>query len=176
MIKIKQAGLCAGILFMAISTATVWAQTGSATLTATTEGSDFQGSGNFSDTPKGLRVEIQVSGASPGPHGVHVHQFGLCGDKGQAAGGHFNPAHSAHGLMPRDGLLGAHPGDLGNIEIGPDGNGLLAALLPGVSLSDDVYGVAGRALIVHERADDFSQPVGNAGGRIGCGAILIGGP
>jgi Cu-Zn family superoxide dismutase len=29
----------------------------------------------------------------------------------------------------------------------------------------------GRAIIVHEKADDGGQPVGNAGGRIGCGVI-----
>ncbi|NET38022.1 MAG: superoxide dismutase family protein [Cyanothece sp. SIO1E1] len=27
------------------------------------------------------------------------------------------------------------------------------------------------AIIVHADPDDFSQPVGNAGARIGCGAI-----
>jgi Cu-Zn family superoxide dismutase len=33
--------------------------------------------------------------------------------------------------------------------------------------------VAGRAVVVHEQEDDFSQPVGNAGGRIACGPIVI---
>ena len=31
--------------------------------------------------------------------------------------------------------------------------------------------MSGRAVIIHEKADDFSQPAGNAGGRIACGLI-----
>jgi len=31
--------------------------------------------------------------------------------------------------------------------------------------------VLGKSVIVHEKTDDFSQPTGNAGGRIGCGII-----
>ncbi|MBI3323135.1 MAG: superoxide dismutase family protein, partial [Candidatus Omnitrophica bacterium] len=31
----------------------------------------------------------------------------------------------------------------------------------------------GRSLILHEKVDDFGQPLGNAGGRIGCGVIRI---
>jgi Cu-Zn family superoxide dismutase len=26
---------------------------------------------------------------------------------------------------------------------------------------------------VHEKADDFGQPTGNAGGRVGCGVIAV---
>jgi Cu-Zn family superoxide dismutase len=33
--------------------------------------------------------------------------------------------------------------------------------------------VGGRAIILHEKMDDFSQPTGNAGGRIGCGTIIV---
>jgi len=31
-------------------------------------------------------------------------------------------------------------------------------------------------VILHEKVDDFSQPVGNAGGRIACGSIVLTGP
>ncbi|MGZ6142055.1 MAG: superoxide dismutase family protein, partial [Myxococcales bacterium] len=34
-------------------------------------------------------------------------------------------------------------------------------------------GVVGRAIVVHERADDLkTDPAGNSGARIGCGVIL----
>ena len=33
------------------------------------------------------------------------------------------------------------------------------------------YGVLGRALVVHEKPDDFGQPTGNAGARLACGLI-----
>jgi hypothetical protein len=28
-------------------------------------------------------------------------------------------------------------------------------------------------VVLHEKADDFGQPTGNAGGRIGCGTIQL---
>ena len=31
--------------------------------------------------------------------------------------------------------------------------------------------VVGRGIVVHAKVDDWSQPTGNAGGRIGCGVI-----
>jgi len=52
-------------------------------------------------------------------------------------------------------------------------------LLPGGWAATNPYGgpyaVAGRAVIVHANPDDFSQPSGNAGGRIACGVITPGG-
>ena len=61
----------------------------------------------------------------------------------------------------------AHSGDMGNIDIAEDGTGKLELTLPEVSLND----ISGLAVILHEKVDDFGQPTGNAGGRIGCGII-----
>ena len=36
--------------------------------------------------------------------------------------------------------------------------------------------ILGRAVIVHEKVDDWSQPVGNAGGRVACGVIGVAKP
>lgn len=149
------------------------AETGQAAIQATSEGSSVTGAATLTDTPGGLTVEVQVSDVSPGKHGLHIHEYGECGDGGKAAGGHYNPSGVAHGFLPTDGVQQAHPGDLGNIEVGSDGTGTLALVLPGVSLSGGAYSVAGRAIVLHELVDDFGQPTGNAGGRIGCGTILI---
>jgi Cu-Zn family superoxide dismutase len=35
------------------------------------------------------------------------------------------------------------------------------------------YAIGDRAFILHADPDDFGQPTGNAGGRIGCGTIQI---
>ena len=64
---------------------------------------------------------------------------------------------------------------MGNIAAGSDGKASLEIVLPKVTLSAGKMSVAGRAVIVHEKSDDFSQPTGNAGGRIACGAILFSG-
>lgn len=149
------------------------AATGRAELQGTEEHSTVSGSVVLTEMPEGLQIWVQVVGAPAGTHAIHIHQYGTCDEAGNAAGGHFNPDKTAHGFLPSDGLSKAHPGDMGNVEVGPDGRGTLNLLLPGVSLSGGPYAVAGRAVVLHEQADDFGQPTGNAGGRIGCGAILM---
>jgi Cu-Zn family superoxide dismutase len=67
----------------------------------------------------------------------------------------------------------AHAGDMGNIEIGENGSGTLIVFMPGLSLSQGEANVTGKAVILHEQEDDFGQPTGNAGGRIGCGVITL---
>ena len=149
------------------------AETGRAELRGTAEGSAISGSAVFTETPEGLQVSVHVTAAPAGKHAIHIHQYGGCGETGNAAGGHFNPDNVAHGFLPKDGLTAAHPGDLGNLEVGEDGDGRLSLLLPGVSMTGGKYAVSGRAVVLHEKPDDFGQPTGNAGGRIGCGPILM---
>ena len=149
------------------------AESGNADLSATQLGSAVLGAATLTDTPSGLHVVVQVANVRPGTHGLHIHQYGSCGNEGKAAGGHYNPSRVKHGFLPQDGFRGAHAGDLGNIEVGADGTGTLDLTLKDLRLSGGKYSVGGRAIILHETVDDFSQPVGNAGGRIGCGPIVI---
>jgi Cu-Zn family superoxide dismutase len=46
----------------------------------------------------------------------------------------------------------------------------------GISVQREKNPIIGRAVIVHAKPDDGSQPVGNAGGRIGCGVIGVANP
>lgn len=121
----------------------------------------------FKETEAGLLVSVNLQNAPPGKHGFHIHEKGDCSDEGKAAGSHYNPHGVTHGFLPTDGLQKAHEGDMGNITVDPDGTGKLDLTLTGVHLSD----VSGLAVILHEKEDDFGQPTGNAGGRIGCGII-----
>ena len=59
------------------------------------------------------------------------------------------------------------------VTIDADGSGSLEVELDGMNLSSSSYAVAGRAFILHAKPDDFGQPTGNAGARIGCGSIVI---
>ena len=165
-------GVCAGIV-MGLFSSGAFAETGKAVIQATADGSSVRGTAVLADTPAGLQVSVSVTGVAPGKHAIHIHQYGTCDDHGSAAGSHFNPSNVTHGFLPTDGLAKAHPGDLGNLEVGPDGSGTLSLTLPGVSLTGSKYSVAGRAIVLHEKVDDFGQPTGNAGSRIGCGAIVI---
>lgn len=143
-----------------------------AAIAGTDPASKLSGAAAFTKIAGGVRVDIQVSGAPAGTHAIHIHEHGQCGDSGKAAGGHFNPANVKHGFLPKDGPANAHAGDMGNIAIDKSGRGALTIELPGLTLDQGPLGIAGRSVVLHEKLDDFGQPTGNAGGRIGCGVIL----
>ena len=54
--------------------------------------------------PEGVKIRVVVTGATPGLHGIHIHENGDCSDAGNAAGGHFNPDKVQHGDILKDGL------------------------------------------------------------------------
>jgi Cu-Zn family superoxide dismutase len=130
-------------------------------------GSKLTGTVTLSEESTGLRVAIALAGVSPGDHGAHVHETPDCGaPDAKSAGGHYNPDSHAHGLPS-----GAqhHIGDLGNIGVGKDGKGTLEITIADANLkAGDPHSFLGRSIIIHEKKDDGGQPVGNAGGRIGC--------
>ncbi|MBI4394688.1 MAG: superoxide dismutase family protein [Candidatus Omnitrophica bacterium] len=144
-----------------------------AVIQGTEENSTLVGAVLFEDTDEGLKIEADISEAPPGTHGIHIHETGSCEDKGNAAGGHYNPEGVKHGFLLTEGFEGAHAGDLGNIQISEEGTGNLYLVVPGLTIKDGTHNVEGRAVILHEKQDDFGQPTGNAGGRIGCGVIKI---
>lgn len=119
-------------------------------------------------TKEGLKITGELSFLPPGEHGFHIHEFGDCSDSGKNAGAHYNPKDKPHGHALKDPKK-SHPGDMGNITATPGGKSTVAVTLPKLELKN----VAGRAVVVHEKADDFSQPAGNAGARIACGAIVL---
>jgi Cu-Zn family superoxide dismutase len=118
-----------------------------------------------------VRVEAEITGLMPGEHGIHIHEWGDCtSPDGESAGSHFNPDKVEHGAP---GSVTHHPGDFGNLDADADGHARLDLVMDTAhfSLSGGRYDVAGRAIIVHEKPDDFSQPTGNAGARLACGVI-----
>ncbi|HEY9711200.1 MAG TPA: superoxide dismutase family protein [Oculatellaceae cyanobacterium] len=146
-----------------------------AAIKSTSDPSKVIGEVSFSNTSGGMLVEAKINDAPPGKHGFHIHEVGNCGDKGNAAKGHFNPDKVKHGFVPKDGFKNAHAGDLGNITISSDGKGTLSETVPGLTLSGSKYAINSLSVILHEKVDDFGQPLGNAGGRIGCGIITTNG-
>ena len=137
-------------------------------------GSRLEGTASFESMgERWISLRIEVRNVAPGLHAVHIHEHGDCSDpKAAGAGGHWNPANRKHGQWGRpDGEF--HLGDIGNIEVGPDGTGVL-------TMTTDLWAIGGggatdilgRSIIVHARPDDFTtQPTGDAGDRIGCGPI-----
>lgn len=147
-------------------------EVGVARIQGTAEGSPITGTARFEDVQSGLKVTVTLTGVPGTTHALHIHEFGDCSDAGKAAGSHYNPKGAPHGHALKDAKK-AHPGDLGNVTA-QDGKVTFEAVLPKASLKGKVA-VAGRSIVLHEKEDDFSQPVGNAGGRIACGVIAIAG-
>ena len=141
---------------------------------ASKSGSSVVGEAVFTANDDAVSLVIEIANVSPGPHAVHIHKTGdCCSDDAKSAGGHWNPTNESHGKW---GAPPFHSGDIGNIDVGPDGTGRLELTAEGrwsIGGSPETN-VLGKAIIVHAGADDFkSQPSGNAGKRIGCGVIAL---
>jgi superoxide dismutase, Cu-Zn family len=138
-----------------------------------TAGNKVSGSATFTQSGDSVKVVADITGLTPGKHGFHVHEFGDCSSSdGKSAGDHFNPAHKQHGAPA---VSDRHAGDLGNIEADASGKAHLEWSDKVMKLSGS-DSIVGHAVIVHEKADDFSQPTGNAGGRLACGVIGVAKP
>jgi Cu-Zn family superoxide dismutase len=138
-----------------------------------TAGNNVTGLVTFTKSGDAIKVVADITGLTPGKHGFHVHAFGDCSSSdGSSAGGHFDPTHKQHGAPDAS---ERHAGDLGNIEADASGKAHLEWNDKVMKLSG-ADSIVGHAVIVHEKADDFSQPTGNAGGRLACGVIGVAKP
>jgi len=129
----------------------------------------------LTETPNGIliRLDLQAnpSGIAPGEHALHIHDVGQCVPPFTLAGAHFNPAGKKHGFLEAQ---GRHTGDLPNIHVPAN-----AALTVEFLFTQEPNGekrrlldADGFALVIHQSADDYrTDPAGNSGDRIACGAV-----
>lgn len=138
-----------------------------------TTGSNTTGSVQFTQLAGKVLVQGEVRGLKPNAqHGFHVHEKGDCssGD-GMSAGGHFNPTAQPHG---RHGAGMHHTGDLPSLQADGAGVARFSFESSRITVGSGVTDIAGRGLIVHRDADDFTtQPTGNAGPRLACAVIAL---
>ena len=124
------------------------------------------------DQGTGVALQLKLHDLSPGVHAVHFHQLPKCeGPDFKSAGGHFNPEKKKHGF---DNPEGHHAGDMKNFTV--DAKGKASARLEDadVTLKAGPHSLMsdGAAIVVHAKADDYkTDPSGNSGDRIACGAI-----
>lgn len=125
----------------------------------------------FEPSNEGLRYKIKAKGLKPGKHAYHLHFYGNCtADDAKSAGTHFNLKGSSHN--PPKGI-DRITGDLGDLNVGKDGQAKDQGVLKNGML-DGPKSIIGRSVIIHEKANDYSQPpIGAAGGRDACGVIGI---
>ena len=151
-----------------------------ATATAAIIGPDASELGEirFEQGPAGVLMTVDLAGLSAGPHGIHLHAVGACSPDFTAAGGHINPDEVPHGLMNPDGT-GGDNGDLPLLFAADDGTARAQFYTERVTVTGGgqpaLLDGGGSTVIIHEHADDHvSQPIGGAGGRVGCGVITSG--
>jgi Cu-Zn family superoxide dismutase len=134
------------------------------------------GTADFRAMRRGVLIEFNLEGLSPGPHGIHIHTSGNCSAKTgfTSAGPIWNPAPGkSHGYLNDNGPLA---GDLPNQFAGADGRLHASVLVSAFNLGNgkkSLFDRDGAALIVDQRGDDYrTAPLGNAGDRIACGVIV----
>lgn len=141
-----------------------------------TEGNQTTGVVTFKSAEKGqVAIEAQLSGLPPNSkHAIHIHQYGdLTSKDGKSAGEHYNPMHHPHALPDKE---ERHAGDFGNLESDQNGNANFKLTVDNISLAGRLSPIIGRAVVVHAKVDDGSQPSGNAGDRIAVGVIGVRNP
>ena len=118
----------------------------------------------------GVSIELSLKALPPGEHGIHLHEVAKCeGPDYKSAGAHFNPAKKQHGLSNPN---GPHAGDMPNFTVAANGTAQTTITNKNVTMGTGANSILGTALVIHEKADDGkSEPAGNAGNPIACGAI-----
>lgn len=129
----------------------------------------------FKDSEYGLLIVPDLSGLTPGPHGMHMHENASCQpaeSEGKmtaagAAGGHFDPENTGQHRGPYDD--GGHLGDLPVLMVDAEGNANTPVVAPRLEPNQ----LSGHAIIIHEGGDTYSSPPesGGGGSRVACGAV-----
>jgi Cu-Zn family superoxide dismutase len=140
-----------------------------AVLIPTKTGGSIAGVITFTKASKGTIVKAELTGVPEGKHGFHIHEFGdASSPDGKAAGSHFDPKMAKkHGDPWKTDVR--HLGDLGNLVADASGKASYSEEFPDLPIGL----ILGHGVVVHEKADDFGQPVGNAGGRLAVGVIGV---
>lgn len=133
-------------------------------------GQTVEGSAKLSLAGDTVTLEVDITMAPDGEHGIAVFSVPACGNQGLDAGTtHWDATDSdpaLHALFP-----GGHLGDLGNITIA-GGTGTLDLSRDEWTLdSGEPTDAAPHAIVLHEMPDDGTMA--SAGTRHGCAVITV---
>ncbi|MCM3342134.1 superoxide dismutase family protein [Paenibacillus sp. MER TA 81-3] len=168
--------LASGLILSACGTNEAFAEEKTPNVTVNiinSKGADI-GTAQLSQIGDKVQILIEAHNLPPGIHGTHFHAVGRCDTPDfKTAEAHLNPKHKQHGF---ENPKGFHAGDLPNIEVGADGKVRANITTTTVTLEkgkpNSLLRPGGTSLIIHDKADDYiTDPTGNSGDRIACGAI-----
>ena len=152
-------------------------------------GSDIKGEVTFVELEgnlpvPGVEIEARITGPAarltPGPHGLHIHENakGGCLPPFKSAGGHFDPGPA--GNPDPDVNHPYHLGDVPNLVVDKDGNGVMKATTSRITLGPGpltLFDTDGSVVIIHEKPDQgvSGKPESGVSGgpRIACGVIQL---
>lgn len=132
----------------------------------------------FEAAGKYTLIHVHIEGLQKGKYAFHIHECGDLSNGCDSACAHFNPTYQLHGGIDDD---ERHIGDLGNLLANEKGIVKITLLDKLISLDmHHPHCIIGRAVVIHEQADDNrmgcqhdSHITGHAGKRIGCAVIGI---
>jgi Cu-Zn family superoxide dismutase len=131
------------------------------------------GEARLKQAPHGILLQLDLKNATPGVHGLHIHDVGRCDKPSfESAGGHFNPSGKPHGFLNAH---GPHAGDLPNVEVPTTRQLSVEFFVPDVTVDPgpkSLLDADGSAIVVHSGKDDYmTDPAGHSGDRLACAAI-----
>src|SRR5215216_1965572 len=137
---------------------------------------DAVGLATFTEDADGVTVHLLMEGLSPGEHGWHLHEFGICdpdeAEPFNSAGEHWNPTAQPHGAPD---AAEHHLGDFGNLVASADGLAEVEITTRDFTLEagpHSIFDEDGTSIVIHEGRDDLTtQPSGNSGPRFACGVV-----
>ena len=166
--------LCLSVLIMLCASADAAQKAHAVSRLADRDGKPI-GTATFSAINRGVLIVLDLHDLTPGAHAVHLHTSANCDAKTG-----FTSAGPILTLVPgkQHGYLaegGPEAGDLPNQFAGADGHLHASMVTTSFSLGNgkrSIFDRDGVAIILDARGDDYrTQPLGNAGERIGCGVI-----
>lgn len=116
-----------------------------------------RGTAMLTDEPGGVRVSIEVEGARPGTHGLRIHDDAEC---------------SSAVDLSDDAPATTSASELGELVVASDGRGTTEFTVTDASLNDGAHPLAGRALVLHAKADT-AMTDGDEGPRVACAPIAL---
>lgn len=146
-------------------------------LTTTSGPGQKIGEVSFTDTPKGLLVNVDLHNLPSGEHGFHIHEKPNCGPDIGAngnlqpalrAGGHYDPDKTGRHMGPNQ--TGGHKGDLPVLNVSSDGSVNTSFTVSNLKVQE----IKNRSIMIHAGGDNYKdEPIalGGGGARIACGVI-----